>query len=118
MRKPSMLDRFKAAAGVSVRRSTNKKLGGRRIYLNQLNQPETSRTITVDAGKKGKKFVNVPSFNTKTGEDFKSAKQAKRVARRRGEMSKRFKSVGKAVKASIKESDKKGRKLRKKYGRV
>ena len=101
--------------GISIRRSTNKKLGGRRIYLNQLNQPETSRTRTVSAGKG---YVNVPSFDTKTGEDFKSDKKAKRVARRRGEMSKRFKDVDKAVKASIKESDKKGRKLRKKYGRI
>tara|TARA_R100000278_G_scaffold76452_1_gene59484 strand:- start:375 stop:731 length:357 start_codon:yes stop_codon:yes gene_type:complete len=99
----------------AVRRSTPYKVGGRRVYINQRGEYETRRGITV---RSGKKFVNVPSFNTKTGEDFKSEKQAKRVARRRGEMSREFKTVEKAVKASKKKSAKIGRKLDRKINRA
>jgi len=99
----------------TVRRSTPHKVGGRRVYINQHGEYETRRGITVSSGKK---FVNVPSFNTKTGEDFKSEKQAKRVARRRGEMSRKFRTVEQAVKASKKKSAKIGKKLDRKINRA
>ena len=99
----------------TVRRSTPYKVGGRRVYINQYGDYESERTRTV---KSGKGYVNVPSFNTKTGEDFKSDKKAKRVARRRGEMSKRFKTIPKAEKAAAKRSNKLGKKLDRKINRA
>lgn len=98
----------------SVRRSTPHKIGGRRVYVNQFGEHETERSMTV---KSGKKWINVPSFNTKTGENFKSEKKAKRVARKRGETSKKYKTIPKAEKAAAKRSNKLGRKLNRKLGR-
>ena len=94
------------------RQRTGRKVNGLPIYANLKNrQYETSRTETIGDDKIG--YYNVPSFDSKTGIDYKTGQQKYDAAyERTGGKVKKYKTVKKAVAAAKAESDAKGRKMK------
>jgi hypothetical protein len=95
----------------SIRRSTKYKVDGKRVYVNQYGEYETTRTETIGDDKIG--YYNVPSFNNKTGVDYTNPQAMYDAAYKstKGNV-KKYKTKKEAVTAAKAESDAKGRKLK------
>jgi hypothetical protein len=93
------------------RQRTGRKVNGLPIYVNLKNrelQTTKTQTITDDKGY----HYNVPSFDSKTGLDYKTPQQKYDAAYKRDGKVKRYKDLNKAVAAAKAKSDAKGRKMK------
>ena len=95
------------------RQRTGRKVNGLPIYVNLRNrqlQTTKTETITDDKGY----HYNVPSFDSKTGLDYKTPQQKYDAAYKRDGKVKRYdpKDLNKAVAAAKAKSDAKGRKMK------
>ena len=93
------------------RQRTGRKVNGLPIYVNLRNRElQTTKTETIGDKKMG--FYNVPSFDSKTGLDYKTPQQKYDAAYKRDGKVKRYKDLKKAEAAANAESDAKGRKMK------
>ena len=93
------------------RRSTQHTIAGfdgklpRRVYRTEGGQLQTSlsKTVEMDGG-----FYNMPSLDTETGREFGSMEAMIAAAKKRGELGKKFKTEGAAMRDARMKSALKG----------
>ena len=114
MRDPGKLGARRKAVGREriLKDGKLEKVGGRQMFRNlETGDVETERTITIRLP--NGKFANVPSFNSRTGRDYKTEGAAYRGARDEGYTIKSYDTVAQAEAAAGAKSRRLGQELRK-----